>query len=83
MCINPEDVIVTAYSRGGSSWVFKPATSITLYHKPTGITTTSEGGGSVHRNKKIALDKLCAVIVEREESMCWDNYEKELQDGQN
>ena len=78
MYINPEDVIVTAYSRGGSSWSFKPATFISLYQKPTGITTTSEGGGSVHRNKKIAFDKLCAMIVEREEAMCWDSYNQEV-----
>lgn len=78
MYINPEDVIVTVYSKGGSSWSFKPATFVTLYHKPTGITTTSEGGGSLHKNKQVALNKLSTMIIEREEGMCWDNYEKEV-----
>lgn len=78
MYINPEDVIITVYSKGGSSWSFKPATFVIIYHKPTGITTTSEDGGSLQRSKQIALDRLCDMIVEREEQMCWDSYEKEL-----
>lgn len=77
MYINPDDIIVTIYSKGNSSWIPKPATFVTLYHKPTGTTTTSEEAGSLHKNKQVALDKLCTTIVEREEQMCWELYSKE------
>lgn len=81
MNIDPLDLIVTVYSKGGSPWLHTPATFVTLYHKPTGITTTSEGEGSLHKNQHIALEKLCAMIIEREEQLCWELYSEDVKYG--
>jgi protein subunit release factor A len=77
MYINPDDVILTDYSKGNYSWRSKPATFVTLYHKPTGVIATSEEAGSLHKNTQAALNKLCDMVVEREEQMCWELYSKE------
>lgn len=74
MEILPEDIIVSSYSKGTSSWVYTIPKCISLYHKPTGITVTSEGGSTAHRSVHLAMEKLRQRVIRFEEDKCWEEY---------
>lgn len=74
--IDPDDVIVTPYTTHNyGGWSFKIFESVSLYHKPTGITVKSEVGVTSHRNMHLALVQLSEQILQYEEDLCWQEYE--------
>ena len=74
--IDPYDIIVTPYTTHNyGGWSYKTLESVSLYHKPTGITVKSEVGRTSHRNMHLALVQLGEQVLQYEEDLCWQEYE--------
>lgn len=60
--INPSDFIVNTFSQGSSGWIQKPDNCVRITHVPTGLFEEETADRSVHGNKAVAWERLCARL---------------------